>query len=271
MALSELLRLQQKRNKMLLNIIRLSSLAAMLMLTACAGKQQMIQKKMNYETKIVKPSVNTPRVYAKYIQNPDAALNMIGKDLWAKAEPVSFNTRCSDGIPEGPQTQIRFLWSDKKVFFHVEAEKNSFACKNTSDKLWNGSNIEFLFTPEWLAEPCKDEYEFLFNSDGNSNTLHWTGKGLEAAFEWETRGLKWQLNEIKFSSGNTWNFAGEIPFSDLNTNTPLPGAYWGLGLFRKITPVNGNDIMQAWSPTLENPPRFHRPEKFGMLIFKKNQ
>ena len=149
------------------------------------------------ESQRVIPTPETPRLICKYYDQQSWDDPNVDYDLWATAEEIQFNNRCSDAVEEGPMTYGRFLWSDTHLMFYVEVldANTGYECDNNS-QVWNGNNIEFIIAPRWLEVPCADEYEFLFNSSGAENTLHWlTGGNLEQALHWKPNGLQWAVSK----------------------------------------------------------------------------
>lgn len=223
---------------------------------------------------LVVPTENTKRLFCTYLPNNSFELmDGLEPKLWQDALEVRFNTKANDGVKEGPLTFIRFAWTDELLFFYVEVEQVEKEFFVDNDKVWVGNNIEFLISPRWYDRAFYDEYEFLFNSQQACNSLYWTQEcTLTEALsrpcgqiEWKTRPGLFYHKELK-----GWSLMGKVPFSDFETQTPLPGDYWGLGLFRKSFNQNGTVLLQAWSPPLNDPPKFHTPTCFGMLVFTKD-
>jgi hypothetical protein len=62
-----------------------------------------------------------------------------------------------------------------------------------------------------------------------------------------------------------WDVAWAIPFASLDAAPPAPGDRWRANFFR-IDQANGGEY-SAWSPTFADPPDFHLPDLFGVLVF----
>lgn len=62
-----------------------------------------------------------------------------------------------------------------------------------------------------------------------------------------------------------WSAELAIAFSELGVRAPEPGDRWRINFFRiDRTPT---PEFSSWSPTLNSPPAFHVPERFGFLHF----
>jgi hypothetical protein len=223
---------------------------------------------------LVIPTNQTPKLICRYISgNTIENLDTIADpDIWQNSSEIKFNSKAIDGVEDGPLTFVRFAWTDKYLFFYVEVEQPEKEGFLNNDKVWMGNNIEFLISPIWYDQPLYNEYEFLFNSQHAHNDLYWTkGRDLTEALSKYSSGIQWQTKPgLSFHKElRGWSMMGKIPFSDFKVFQPSDGDYWGLGLFRKSCNPDGSALLQAWSPPLNDPPKFHTPSRFGMLVFTK--
>jgi hypothetical protein len=62
-----------------------------------------------------------------------------------------------------------------------------------------------------------------------------------------------------------WSVEWAIPFAALGAPPPAPGERWRANFFR-IDRAGGGQF-SAWSPTFADPPDFHVPDRFGVLVF----
>lgn len=63
-----------------------------------------------------------------------------------------------------------------------------------------------------------------------------------------------------------WSVEWGIPFRSLATQAPRPGDRWRANFYR-IDAAQGGQF-SAWSPTLADPPDFHVPDRFGVIVFE---
>ena len=78
---------------------------------------------------------------------------------------------------------------------------------------------------------------------------------------WNAAGL---VAAVDRPSPGTWCAEIAIPWSDLCAGTPP--RVWRANFFRIERPRDGDHEFSCWSPTLADPPDFHRPAFFGRLV-----
>jgi hypothetical protein len=230
----------------------------------------LVAAKQKVKPKPVVPTDATLKLECRYVQETPSwdQLNLL---QWSQVSPAVFDRNPTTAVSDGPKTSVRFLWSETHLMFCVTVDQDETTIlQNDNDKLWMGSNIEFLISPRWIDKPFYDEYEFLFNASGGYNDLYWyDGASLDLAFDWNAAHLQWKRVEKSSLGDNSpgWAFVGMVPFDTFDIGAPKPGEYWGLGLFRKDVRQDSTSSLYAWSPPLNNPPKFHEPSRFGMLVF----
>ena len=103
---------------------------------------------------------------------------------------------------------------------------------------------------------------------------------MEVDIDWDCRGLETAVyveGELHTTAPDTrdrrapgvswWNVEIAIPFAAFpEVNPPKPGDIWRANFYR----IDRSEPPEftAWSPTLESPPNFHVPERFGYLQFR---
>ena len=216
------------------------------------------------------PVVEIPVIKCRRIngaEKPDSS------QFWEDADAVKFNFSCKTGGQEGPETSVRFLWDAATLYYSVDVQEDSeqYTQYNNPHQIWKGNNIELIISPRWTNLPFHDEYEFLFNSSGHVKPLHWNGiRDINMAMRWQPQNLKCHFsNKPVFARHRYgWSFYGEIPIQALRVETLNTGDAWRLGLYRRHITHDQRHLLLAWSPTVTDPPQFHIPAKYGMLLFE---
>ena len=98
------------------------------------------------------------------------------------------------------------------------------------------------------------------NPDGRRATMRVDRDWVCAGFEHATR-----LLAAPGDGDASWSAGWAIPFASLGAPTPVAGARWRANFFR-IDQAGGGEY-SAWSPTFADPPDFHLPDQFGVLVF----
>jgi hypothetical protein len=76
-----------------------------------------------------------------------------------------------------------------------------------------------------------------------------------------------ETRDPKPDAHSWWSAVIAIPFAAFpEVNAPNTGDMWRANFYR-IDRVDPPEFT-AWSPTLETPPNFHVPERFGFLVFE---
>jgi hypothetical protein len=100
--------------------------------------------------------------------------------------------------------------------------------------------------------------------DGDRRTMRvdrdWRCMGWERAVQ--VRGTLERRDDLDVG----WTVEWAIPFAALGAAAPEPGARWRANFYR--IDREGAGQFAAWSPTLADPPDFHRPDRFGWLLFE---
>jgi hypothetical protein len=101
--------------------------------------------------------------------------------------------------------------------------------------------------------------------------LHITPPSARAE-EWRRRGqgemgTRGDAEDTHPSPQTLWQVEMRIPFAAFpEVNPPKAGDMWRANFYR----IDRSDSPEftSWSPTLETPPNFHVPERFGYLLFE---
>jgi hypothetical protein len=85
---------------------------------------------------------------------------------------------------------------------------------------------------------------------------------------WE-RGVRVEGRLAGAERDSAWQVEWAIPFAALGAPPPEPGARWRANFYRidRSRARTAPSEFSAWSPTLADPPDFHVPDRFGVLVF----
>jgi len=158
---------------------------------------------------------------------------------------------------------LRFLCEDYEILADYQ-ERNS--------PIYDQETVEVFVAPDSLH--CYYEINLsprnvVFTSRVKNNLR---GSKFSGDENWGCQGLSTAVKNVDIqhvkvgeNSFGPWKAYFQIPFSGLNKETPEPGDFWAINLFRiKREPFQE---FICWQPAESYPPNFHVPKKFGFLIF----
>jgi len=79
---------------------------------------------------------------------------------------------------------------------------------------------------------------------------------------WNAAGL---VARVARPRADLWRAELSIPWSSIALGAPASDA-WRANFFRVERPRGGLPEFSAWSPTHADPPDFHKPARFGVLL-----
>lgn len=185
----------------------------------------------------------------------DGILNDI---CWKKAAEIKEFLLKDTGKPAKIQTKAYLLYDKANLYLSLICkepfpEKIKDVVTERDGKVWNENDIEIFLD---INRDQKSFFQFVTNTLGTKfdNRIE---KG-ENVFSYNpTWEVKIRINK------NNWVAEIAIPFKELRTESPLPGDIWALNLCR-VRRI-GEPEYSCFSPTFG---RFHKPERFGDLIFR---
>ena len=223
--------------------------------------------------------------FCSLLMNPDSYIIKLPADTWHALSQTHFR-QATDGTPLPQETKVRI----KRDSHSLTVE---FACKQ--DPLWkqtthaehNGSLWEQEVFEVFIAagEGTPTRYLELEINPNNALFVGWidnpTGEGDATKLTmvpYEEAGI---THRITRTTSDSWEGEMRIPLALIHGQTEkaeVPTTY-RINFYRIVllTPQTdphwtcnpGNSAFGCWSPTLSGKvPRFHRPERFGTLIFE---
>jgi hypothetical protein len=186
----------------------------------------------------------------------------------------------SDGSgPATRQTEARMCWDDDFLYICFKCEDPDVwgTTLNRDDPVWEEEVVEAFIDPDsdlvWYYEfqlsPHNVQTDILIHNP--------TGLRKDLVTDWSWTCEGW-LTVVKVDGtldnrrdvDRGWTVEWAIPFKSIPgaPNTPpKDGDTWRMNLYRiDRTP---DEEFSCWSPTLEVPPNYHVPSRFGAIIFRE--
>ncbi len=168
-------------------------------------------------------------------------------------------------LPPGVATGFRCLYTQEEliVFFvahyrSIDKTRYSDGQKDVPD-LFKHDVVELFLDPgpkspntyfEWELNPARDQLDLAVDLDHKKYDVNWDSNWTGFSFVHEERRL--------------WYSAIRLPFS--KTGRPEKGETWKANFFR-VEGKGKDRLYMAWQPTETKRPAFHKPDKFGQLVF----
>jgi cellulose/xylan binding protein with CBM9 domain len=184
---------------------------------------------------------------------------------WSRVPAVALR-RAQDGSDPLQATAVRVAYDADALLVRFDCDdRDIWATHSLRDApLWEEEVVE-LFVAPGPSDPS-DYVEIEVNPLGaifDARVMN--PKGTRGAMRvdatWNAVGL---VAAVSRRSPGTWTAQLEIPWSDLCDG--VPPRIWRANFFRIERPRDGEHEFSCWSPTLVDPPDFHKPLRFGRLI-----
>lgn len=211
----------------------------------------------------------------------DRELNLTGKvddPLWQQAQPMRLADPI-DGKPGRYQTTARMLYSATHLYLAFQCE-DAYVWGTFTERdaeIYTEECVEAFLCPsgktrqyyEINVSPRNTVFDaFILNgrSIGGERTDF---RGLK---DYTCEGLVTKIHvdgALEQPGAKGWSAEFAIPFTSLvgaDRLAPQAGDEWRMNLFRIDSPQKGKMEFYSWSTTGAND--FHRPWRFGVLLFK---
>ncbi len=214
-------------------------------------------KSMEYKkySKLILEGIETPIIKIPKIIAPPTIDGELEESIWKEASEISrfFNLF---GEKASFQTKVFIAYDNSNIYFFFLCNEPYMnyvkACEKSRDGLvWEDDCVEIFLQPYFDKEYEKKYYHLITNTIATKyDEIGFGGIG------WNP---KW---EVKTSlSTSSWMAEITVPFGSLVSNSPKTGDVWRFNLCRTEW-VKGE--CSSWSWTKGG---FHKPERFGYLIF----
>jgi hypothetical protein len=189
---------------------------------------------------------------------------------WA-AIPGRALVLATDGSPLRQATTVRAAWHAESLLVRFEcADADAWGTyRERDDPLWREEVVELFLAPGEATPGRYVEIEisphgtlfdaWIDNPDGSRTTMR-----SDVAWNWP--GLLWRVGRL--GAADDWWAELQLPLRALvPAPSPLPDR-WRANFYRVERPRRPElpEELGAWSPTLRDPPDFHVPERFGLIV-----
>lgn len=184
---------------------------------------------------------------------------------WSEAPALDL-VRAQDGCVTVFPTRVRLLDDGRRLFVRFDCEDDDvWATHERRDApLWEEEVVEVFLSPgegvpasyvEIEVNPLGTIFDAkVVNPDGRRETMRvdasWNAAGLTA--------------RVIRKASTRWGVEIALPWTDVCEGKPP--AVWRANFFRIERPRGGTPEFSCWSPTLADPPDFHKPACFGRLV-----
>jgi len=186
---------------------------------------------------------------------------------WSGATALAPLRRSQDGAAPRRSTTVRVGLTTEALHVRFDCLGPRRQCRHvTRDApLWEEDVVEVFLAggpgvPIRYAEIEVNPAGALFdamidNPDGHRGTMR-------ADPGWDAPGLR---ARVSADSARGWTVELQVPWGAIGAG---PGGFEALraNFYRIDRPADGDPEFTAWSPTLVDPPDFHKPDRFGLLL-----
>ena len=174
--------------------------------------------------------------------------------------------RAGDGSVPTQATVVRLAHDDDALLVRFDCDDRDIWATHThrDAPLWEEEVIELFVAPgaddpasylELEVNPLGTIFDArVANPYGRRDTM-------SVDTSWDAAGL---FVEVDRPSPRSWRVQLAIPWRDLCDG--VPPRVWRANFFRIERPRDGDAEFSCWSPTLTQPPDFHKPAFFGTLV-----
>ena len=177
--------------------------------------------------------------------------------------------RLADGSgPARWQTRVEVGWDEANLSFRFECEdEDAWGTFTERDApLWQEEVVEVFLAPG-EADPT-DYFEFEVSPMGvlfDARISNPTSRRIDlvADMAWNCPGIRWRAG--RGTEREDWWAELKLPWRSLVPDGAIPSV-WRMNAYRIERPRSASPEFSCWSPTLADPPDFHLPARFGVLI-----
>lgn len=200
---------------------------------------------------------------------------VLNERTWEAAESIQLGLWDTAGTPVR-QTLVQLAWNKQQLFLAWRVIDEDLLCtmSERDGDIHKEEVIELFVDP---GDDQTDYLEFEWNSLGACLDLllvNVSEHHRHSYFKWDARGMQWAVQREQLHTGETavpgWTCEVAVPLDVFEEAGRLPiqdGETWRINLYR-IERSGGQEEYSAWSAVPGGHVSFHRPERFGRLIFR---
>ena len=213
------------------------------------------------------PTWNVPAAPSGW--NPEADFAALAWESIPPLPPLTLHD--GSGLAQ-QKTVVRVCANEAALYINFACQDSDIWANYTqrNDPIYDEEVVE-LFLALGEADPTQ-YHEIELNPNGVIFAAHVTNPTLNRAdlslnFDWPYAGLRWAA--WRHDAAGYWSATIVLPWADIIV--PFEGELpkrCRANFYRIERPRGGEPEFSCWSPTLVHPPDFHRPDRFGMLVFE---
>jgi len=214
-----------------------------------------------------------PRVRVPRVDRDGAAPAGLAAFPWARAAVLAPFVLADGSAAAAQATAVRVAHDGRALYVRFDcADRDAWGTwRHRNDPIYLEEAVEVFLAPG-MSDPRRywelevSPLGVLFAARIENPTGRRTD--LVADTSWECAGLEWQAGPA--GSSQDWWAALAIPWTALAAPAgeaagTVPPRRWRANFYRIERPRGSPPELSCWSPTLTDPPDFHRPDRFGVL------
>ena len=209
------------------------------------------------------PSLRVPRATASF--GSKTPIDALGWERIAAVRPFLL----VDGSGEALQrTELRICHDPRSLYVRFECSDRDIwgTWSRRDDPIYQEEAVEVFLAPG--EDDPADYFEFEVSPMGvlfDATVHNRAGKRADMRTDprWDCPGIEW--NAVVDREARTWRAHLAIPWASISQGGGTPSG-WRANFCRIERPRGGSPEFSCWSPTLTDPPDFHKPARFGRLV-----
>ncbi|MEX1021190.1 MAG: carbohydrate-binding family 9-like protein [Litorilinea sp.] len=189
---------------------------------------------------------------------------------WAQLRPLPTLQRADGyGAVQFP-TEVRVCADASALYTCFDCQDNHIwgTLTGRNAPIYTEEVVEIFIAPGTATPQIYYEFELSPNGtllDLRIDSPNGNRQGIHVDSKWDCGQVEWAAQ--RDDDNNHWRGLLVLPWRSICEADEVPTA-WRANFYRIERPANAEPEFSSWSPTLTNPPDFHRPARFGTLHFQ---